>query len=60
MGVPALGHAGWGACDQQTIVTPARCSALVEFNKTNILIDAGPDIRNQLLPLGLKKLMPSL
>ena len=30
-----------------------RCAVLVQTDTTNVLVDAGPDIRNQLLPLGL-------
>ena len=33
-----------------------RCAVLVEVNDKVILVDAGPDIRNQLIPLGLKKI----
>ena len=33
-----------------------RCAVLVEVNDKTILVDAGPDIRNQLIPLGLKKI----
>ena len=57
VGVPALGHAGWGKCDPQDPRNRRqRCAVLVETETTNILVDTGPDIRNQLLPLGLKKI----
>jgi phosphoribosyl 1,2-cyclic phosphate phosphodiesterase len=57
VGVPALGHAGWGACDPTDPRNRRqRCAVLVEVNDTVILVDAGPDIRNQLLPLGLKRI----
>ena len=54
---PALGQAGWGDCDpNDSRNRRQRCAALIEVNDTVILVDAGPDIRNQLLPLGLKKI----
>ena len=57
VGVPALGHAGWGRCDPSDPRNRRqRCAVLVETASTTILIDAGPDVRNQLLPLGLKKI----
>ena len=57
VGVPALGSAGWGSCDPSDIRNRRqRCAVLVEVNDTTILVDAGPDIRNQLLPHQLKKL----
>ena len=57
VGVPAIGHAGWGACDPNDARNRRqRCAVLVETGKTTVLVDAGPDIRNQLLPLGLKKI----
>ncbi|MEK9850616.1 MAG: MBL fold metallo-hydrolase [Candidatus Puniceispirillum sp.] len=57
VGVPALGHAGWGACDPNDVRNRRqRCAVLVEVNDHVILVDAGPDIRNQLLPLGLKQI----
>ena len=57
VGVPALGHAGWGGCDPNDPRNRRqRCAVLVEINDKVILVDAGPDIRNQLLPLGLKRI----
>ena len=57
VGVPALGRAGWGKCNPNDSRNKRqRCAVLVEVNNTNILIDAGPDIRNQLLPYDLKKI----
>lgn len=57
VGVPALGHAGWGRCDPSDRRNRRqRCAVLVESEGTTILVDAGPDIRNQLLPLALKKI----
>ena len=57
VGVPAIGRAGWGACDPDDPRNRRqRCAVLVQTESTNVLVDAGPDIRNQLLPLGLKKI----
>lgn len=57
VGVPALGHAGWGRCDPSDPRNRRmRCAVLVETETTTILVDAGPDIRQQLLPLSLKKI----
>ena len=52
-----LGHAGWGSCDpSDSRNRRQRCAVLVEINGTTILVDAGPDIRNQLLPHKLTKI----
>lgn len=57
VGVPALGRAGWGRCNPADPRNRRqRCAVLVEKDDTAILIDAGPDIRNQLLTLELKRL----
>ena len=57
VGVPALGRAGWGACDPNDPRNRRqRCAVLVQTDTTTVLVDAGPDIRNQLLPLGLKRI----
>ena len=57
VGVPALGRAGWGACDPANPKNRRqRCALLVQSQTTSILVDAGPDIRNQLLPHQLTKL----
>ena len=57
VGVPALGNAGWGSCDpNDNRNRRQRCAVLVEVNDINILVDAGPDIRNQLLPQKLTKI----
>ncbi len=57
VGVPALGHAGWGQCDPNDPRNRRqRCAILIETEETTVLVDAGPDIRNQLLPLGLRKI----
>ena len=57
VGVPALGHAGWGRCNPDDPRNRRqRCAVLVQTEATTILVDAGPDIRQQLLPLGLRKI----
>ncbi len=57
VGVPALGMAGWGACNPADPRNRRqRCAVLVQSETTNILVDAGPDIRNQLLPLNLDRI----
>jgi hypothetical protein len=57
VGVPALGHAGWGRCNPDDPRNRRqRCAVLIQTSDTTILVDAGPDIRQQLLPLGLKKI----
>ncbi|MGC6531077.1 MAG: MBL fold metallo-hydrolase [Candidatus Puniceispirillaceae bacterium] len=57
VGVPALGRAGWGACDPTNSKNRRmRCALLVQTSTTTILVDAGPDIRNQLLPHQLSKI----
>ncbi len=57
VGVPALGHAGWGRCNpNDSRNRRQRCAVLVQTDETNVLVDAGPDIRNQLMPLGLKRI----
>ena len=53
VGVPALGNAGWGKCDPSNPKNRRqRCAILVEKDGFNLLVDAGPDIRNQLLAAG--------
>ena len=52
-GVPRIGN-NWGACDPQNPKNRRRrCSMLVEKysdqGKTSVLIDTGPDMREQLL-----------
>jgi len=54
-GVPRLGN-DWGACDPENQKNRRlRCSALVERwgkgGRTSVLIDTGPDIREQLLAM---------
>ena len=51
VGVPALGKAGWGDCNPDNPKNKrGRCALLVQSETTTILVDAGPDIREQLLP----------
>ena len=51
VGVPALGKAGWGDCNPDNPKNRRkRCALLVQSEDTTILVDAGPDIREQLLP----------
>ena len=57
VGIPCLGRAGWGKCDpDEPKNRRQRCALLVQTETTNILVDAGPDIRNQLLPHNLTKI----
>jgi phosphoribosyl 1,2-cyclic phosphate phosphodiesterase len=57
VGVPALGQAGWGKCDPtDSRNRRQRCAVLVQTDETTVLVDAGPDIRNQLLPHNLQKI----
>jgi phosphoribosyl 1,2-cyclic phosphate phosphodiesterase len=53
VGVPSLGRAGWGKCNPDNPRNRRqRCALLVQKGEFNLLIDAGPDIRNQLLAAG--------
>lgn len=57
VGVPCLGHNGWGRCNpNEPKNRRQRCALLVQTAQTTILVDAGPDIRHQLLPHNLLKL----
>ena len=52
VGIPSLGQLGWGKCNPKNPKNKRqRCVVLIQSNKTNILIDAGPDIKNQLINL---------
>lgn len=54
-GVPAIGHA-WGRCDpKDSRNRRRRVSALVEVGDTTLLIDASPDLREQLLDAGTRR-----
>ena len=53
VGIPSLGHMGWGRCDPSNPKNRRqRCAILVQKGEFNLLVDAGPDIRNQLLAAG--------
>jgi len=55
-GVPRLGS-GWGQCDPaEPKNRRLRSSALVEAGAETLLIDCGPDLREQLLAAGVDKL----
>ena len=57
VGVPSLGILGWGKCDPKNPKNRRqRSSVLIQNNGINILIDAGPDIRNQLLKTEIDKI----
>jgi phosphoribosyl 1,2-cyclic phosphate phosphodiesterase len=57
IGIPALGKLGWGKCDPNNIKNKRqRCSILIQKENTTILVDAGPDIKNQLLEQNIKKI----
>ncbi|HEX3495509.1 MAG TPA: MBL fold metallo-hydrolase, partial [Methylocella sp.] len=60
-GVPRVGQ-GWGACDPNNPKNRRRrCSMLVERTRkhgatTQVLVDMSPDLRDQLLGLGIARL----
>ena len=55
-GVPRLGS-GWGACDpQEPRNRRLRSSILVESGSETMLVDCGPDLREQLLAAGIETL----
>ena len=57
VGIPSLGQLGWGKCNPQNPKNKRqRCAVLIQSNNTNILIDAGPDIKNQLIGHNLPSL----
>ena len=57
VGVPCLGRAGWGRCNPDNPKNRRqRCALLVQKGEFNLLVDAGPDIRNQLLAVGNPKI----
>ena len=57
VGVPSLGILGWGNCNPNNPKNRRqRSSVLVQDNDYNILIDAGPDVRNQLLNAKVNKI----
>lgn len=55
-GVPRIGN-DWGACDESEPKNRrTRASILVETTTTRILVDTGPDMREQLLTAGVDRL----
>jgi len=57
VGVPALGGLGWGRCNPENPKNRRqRSSVLIETNKITLLVDAGPDVRNQLLDAKINKI----
>ena len=57
VGIPSLGKLGWGKCNPQNPKNKRqRCSVLIQSDDTNILIDAGPDIKHQLIDHNLELL----
>ena len=55
VGIPALGKLGWGNCDPLNPKNRRqRCSVLIQNKNTTILVDAGPDIKNQLIEHNVK------
>ncbi len=57
VGIPALGKLGWGKCNPNNLKNKRqRCSILIQNQKTTILVDAGPDIKNQLIAHNIKKI----
>jgi phosphoribosyl 1,2-cyclic phosphate phosphodiesterase len=60
-GVPRIGPAGWGACDPSNPRNRRlRCSILVERGsgeaRTQVLVDTSPDLREQMLRIGVQRL----
>lgn len=56
LGVPRV-DGNFGKCDPNNKKNyRTRCSALISVNKVNILIDASPDIRSQLISSKIKKI----
>ena len=57
VGIPSLGPLGWGKCDPTNPKNKRqRCSVIIQDQNTNILVDAGPDIKNQLIDHNIKSL----
>ena len=55
VGIPSLGTLGWGNCDPLNPKNRRqRCSVLIQHENINVLIDAGPDIKNQLIDHNIK------
>ena len=57
VGIPSLGSLGWGKCDPSNPKNRRqRCSILIQDKGYNILVDAGPDIKNQLIEHDIKQI----
>ena len=57
VGIPALGQLGWGKCDPSNPKNKRqRCAVLIQSQNTTILVDAGPDIKNELIEHNIQKL----
>lgn len=57
VGIPSLGALGWGRCNPNNPKNKRqRCALLIQSKKTNLLVDAGPDIKNQLINQNLSHL----
>ncbi|VBB68539.1 Metal-dependent hydrolases of the beta-lactamase superfamily I; PhnP protein [invertebrate metagenome] len=55
-GVPTISH-GWGTCDPSNLRNRRRRPAiLVQSSATEILVDTPPDLRDQLLDVGIRRL----
>ncbi|MBI2584637.1 MAG: MBL fold metallo-hydrolase [Rhodospirillales bacterium] len=55
-GVPTI-HEGWGACDPKNPKNRRlRPSILIEEGETRVLVDTSPDLRQQLLNAGVRRL----
>jgi phosphoribosyl 1,2-cyclic phosphate phosphodiesterase len=55
-GVPSLKY-GWGSCDKNNEKNRrTRSSIIIETEKTSLLVDMSPDLRQQLLSLGSSKI----
>ncbi|HYE50434.1 MAG TPA: MBL fold metallo-hydrolase [Azospirillaceae bacterium] len=55
-GVPLIGNV-WGACDPANPRNRRRrCSILIERGATTVLVDTGPDVREQLIDAGVQHL----
>ena len=55
-GTPMIGR-GWGACDpSEPKNRRLRSSILVENDDTTVLVDASPDLRQQILATGIEKI----
>ena len=57
VGIPSIGKLGWGKCNPDNPKNRRqRCAITVENNNTRVLVDAGPDIKNQLWDNNIDKI----